>query len=107
MKNKYCIIMTTFSDKAVGQGIIDGLIKNRLAACIQAIEVNSFYHWKGAVNNDKEVLLFIKTKSSLYDEVESFIRKNHSYELPEIIKVPIEKGLPAYLDWINTECKNC
>ena len=105
MNEEYCVVLTTFADKDVGKKIIDGLIKNRLAACIQTVAISSHYHWKGAVNNDAEVLVLIKTKASLYPEVEVFIKGNHNYECPEIIRLPITAGFSSYLGWIDAECK--
>ena len=104
MNSEYCIVMTTFSDDDVGKRIIDGLIEQRLAACVQSFNVRSHYRWKGKVHNEGETLLFIKTKADLYARVEAFIKENHSYEVPEIIQVPITAGLPAYLKWIDDEC---
>jgi periplasmic divalent cation tolerance protein len=100
----YCVVITTFSDAKIGQTIIDGLLNQHLAACIQTSEINSCYRWKGAINRDKETLLLIKTRADLYGKIEKFIKDNHSYEIPEIIKVPINAGLPAYLNWIDSEC---
>lgn len=105
MDGKFCIIMTTYSSGKDGRRIVEGLLKRRLAACVQEIKINSHYRWKGAAHSERETLLFIKTKSALYRKVESFIRANHSYETPEIIRVPITKGLPEYLKWMAGETK--
>ena len=104
MNSEYCIIMTTFSDDDTGEKIIEGLIEQRLAACVQEFHIHSHYRWKGNVHKEGETLLFIKTKTALYAKVEAFIKANHSYEVPEIIQVPIRTGLPAYLQWIDDEC---
>ncbi|MEK7522003.1 MAG: divalent-cation tolerance protein CutA [Patescibacteria group bacterium] len=104
MEAKYCVVMTTYSDEGVGKKIIDSLIEQKLAACIQVQEVNSFFFWKGEVNKEKESLLFIKTKHSLYDKVEKCIKENHSYEVPEIIELPIINGSQAYFNWIEEVC---
>lgn len=105
MNENYCVVLTTFADKDVGKRIIDGLINERLAACIQTVSISSFYRWEGAVNNDAEVLVLIKTKAALYPEVEAFIRSIHNYECPEIIVLPITAGFVQYLGWIDKECK--
>ncbi len=101
---EYCVITTTFSDAAVGERLIDALMSCKLAACIQALQIASYYHWDGKLNNEKETLLLIKTKTALYPEVEACIRANHSYDLPEIIMLPITGGSPEYLAWISREC---
>lgn len=105
MKNEYCIILTTFSDEAIGEKIINSLIEKRLAACIQVQDIKSYYPWKGKVNCDTEKLLFIKTKKELYASIEKDILSNHDYDIPEIIEVPIDSGFSGYLNWISEECK--
>lgn len=61
------------------------------------------YRWKGAVRHDEEHPLLIKTTAERYAELEAAIRAGHPYELPEIIAVRVERGLPAYLDWVSAE----
>lgn len=102
--NNFCVVITTYSDEKVGKSIIGSLIENKLAACIQVQNIESYYHWKGEVNCDNEKLLYIKTKKSLYKDVEQKILENHDYETPEIILLPIERGFKDYLNWINEEC---
>src|SRR3954469_7790938 len=80
------------------------MIENRHAACVNILaECMSVYRWNGEVNMATEVPLLIKTRLSEYARVEETIRDNHPYELPEILGIPVSKGLPAYLDWVNTE----
>lgn len=100
-----CMVMTTFADEANGRAIIHSLIEKRLAACIQVQSIESYYHWKGAVNQDQEKLMMIKTTVALYAQVEADILANHDYETPEIIRLPITAGLPDYLHWIRSECQ--
>lgn len=76
------------------------LVTRRLAACVQTTGITSRYVWKGQYTREDETLLLIKTTTRLALEVERAIRENHSYEVPEIIQVPIERGLDAYLQWI-------
>lgn len=81
-----------------------GLVEARLAACVQIIgPVRSVYRWQGQVERADEVLLSIKTRAALYPQVEAAIRELHSYEIPEIVALPVAAGLPAYLDWIAAE----
>jgi periplasmic divalent cation tolerance protein len=105
MTTDYCIVITTFSDDSNGKKIVDALIEQRLAACIQVIPMQSFYHWKGQVNCDEEKLMLIKTKRSLYEKVQDSIVANHDYDTPEIIQVSIQDGFPGYLNWIADECQ--
>jgi len=105
MNTEYGMALTTFPDAAAAQTILDGLLEKRLAACVQTMPIQSAYRWKGKVKNEPEILMLIKTKVSLYPEVEAFIRANHSYEVPEIILLPIADGLDGYLRWIEEETK--
>ncbi len=80
--------------------MIDALLEEHLAACIQVMPVQSFYRWQGKINRDDEKLVLIKTKRSLYAEVEASILAHHSYDTPEVILLPIERGSVGYMDWI-------
>jgi len=71
----------------------------------QILPIQNFYHWQGTVNCEVEKLVLIKTKRRLYAQVQDCIRAHHTYEVPEIIQVPITDGLPAYLSWIAKECE--
>ncbi|MCA9216125.1 MAG: divalent-cation tolerance protein CutA [Planctomycetales bacterium] len=99
----YCVVLTTFGDEANGEQIIDALISQRLAACIQVMPIQSYYRWDGKVNCDAEKLVVIKTTKALYEKVQDTITANHAYETPQVVQVPITDGLPAYLDWISDE----
>ena len=102
---KYCMVIVTFADEAEADRIISVLLEDRLIACAQLQEIKSRYIWKGGQVRDSEVLAFLKTRAGLYEAVEARVRELHSYEVPEIICVPVEKGLPEYLALIdeNTE----
>jgi len=97
--------MTTTNTKKNGKKIINALLKKKIAACIQLFPIESFYTWEGKVNEDKEFILFIKSKASLYNQIEKIVLKNHEYTTPEIIQVPINKGSTAYLSWITEVTK--
>ncbi|WP_299013218.1 divalent-cation tolerance protein CutA [uncultured Photobacterium sp.] len=105
MEHEYCVVMTTFANEVIGKKIINSLIEKRLAACVQVQAVESYYHWEGKVNFDHEKLVMIKTKTSLYDQVEADILANHDYDTPEIIQMPVTAGFTDYLNWIKDECK--
>ncbi len=99
----WCMVMTTCSNREKAGRLASLLIDRRLAACVQVTDITSYYRWEGKVYNEGEALVFIKTRSGRYDEVEECIRNNHDYEVPEIIKVPVTGGLPSYLAWIEDE----
>lgn len=105
MDNKYSVVITTTGNKEDAEKIANALLSEKLAACIQVTQIKSYYTWKDAVNVDEEQLLLVKCKEADYAEIEKCIKTNHSYEIPEIILLPISTGLPAYLSWINDVTK--
>jgi len=67
-------------------------------------EMTSIYCWQGEVKDDTEHQLVIKTTPARYDALQTWIRQHHPYELPEILAVPVARGLPDYLDWVKNAC---
>ncbi len=102
MSTIYAIAMTTTSSKAEAESIARALLTQRLAACIQVTQIQSYYTWKESVNVDDEQLLLIKCKEADFADIRECIKANHSYEVPEIVLVPITAGLPEYLAWIGS-----
>ena len=99
---EYCVVLTTTSSREEADELARRLLENRLAACVQIQPVHSFYIWNGAVQSGDECLLIIKTRRALYGELETCIRRNHAYDVPEIVCLPIEKGSTDYLRWIDS-----
>ena len=98
------LVLTNLPDRAAAERLADALIEQRLAACINILApCSSVYRWKGAVQHDEEHPMLIKTSAERYAALEKAIRAGHPYELPEIIAVPVERGLAAYLDWVSSE----
>lgn len=101
---KFIQIITTVENKKEAEKIAKILLEKKLAACIQIIEgIESHYWWKGKIEKAKEILIFIKTKESLFRKVEKIIKEKHPYQLPEIIGIPVLKGSKEYLKWIEEE----
>jgi len=101
---KFCIIQTTCASKKEAKKIAKILIEKKLAACVQISSVESLYMWNKKLCTDKEKLLFIKSKTKHFEKIESEIKKNHSYDLPEIIKIDINNGSKEYLQFIGESC---
>lgn len=100
------LVLTNLPDRAAAERLAGTLIEQRVAACVNVLApCKSVYRWKGAVQHDDEHPLLVKTTAERYPALEAAIRAAHPYELPEIIAVPIERGLPAYLAWIDAETK--
>lgn len=95
------MVIATCSGEDEARALASKIIENRLAACVQLSTVTSMYTWQDKVCTEPEIRLVMKTRDRLYKTLETFIRDNHAYEVPQIVKVPIEDGYPPYLDWIS------
>lgn len=100
------LVLTNLPDRAAAEKLADALIEKRLAACVNILApCRSVYRWKDAVQHDEEHPVLVKTTAARYAALEQAIRVIHPYELPEIIAVPVEHGLPEYLGWVAAETK--
>ena len=98
------MILVTASSEEEAKKIAFSLVEKRVAACVNLIkDIESIYRWKGKISDEKEVLILIKTRKKLYKSVEEEIKKLHSYEVPEIIALPIISGSKDYLYWMDSE----
>lgn len=98
---RYGVLMTTTANKDDAQAIAKALLAEKLAACVQLVPIESYYTWKGAVANDAEILLLVKTKTALFDDAIRAIKAVHPYETPEIVATPFTKGFAGYFAWID------
>lgn len=101
MKTPYSVVFTTVASRTIAHEIAKKLIAERLAACVQMLPIESIYTWKNEIVEDNEILLLIKTREDRYPELENAILALHPYEVPEIVQVAVDNGLPAYLGWID------
>lgn len=99
------VVLTNLPDQAQADSLATFLVESRLAACVNALPVVSTYRWEGKMERAQEVSLIIKTSSARYPELEQAIKSRHPYDLPEIIAFELVQGLPAYLQWINSETR--
>lgn len=101
-QSPFLIVLTTLPDPASAQALAAALIEDGLAACVNVLApCTSVYRWQGKVETAIETPLLIKTTTAAYPALEAAIRARHPYELPEIVAVPVERGLPAYLAWVH------
>jgi periplasmic divalent cation tolerance protein len=102
------IVLNTCPNQEVARAIAAALVERHLAACVNIVPgIESYYRWQGKFSQDQELLLIIKTTAEAFPAISECIQSLHPYELPEIIAVPIETGLPQYLSWLsNPEQKN-
>jgi periplasmic divalent cation tolerance protein len=101
MSSEYTITIATCPDKETAKSIAKLLVEQRLAACVQMFPIESIYIWHDKVCDENEVMLLIKSKKELFYKISALIRESHTYEVPEIIQIPIADGLPEYLGWIG------
>ena len=97
---EFAITMTTCANADKARPIIDAILEARLAACIQAIPIQSHYIWDSAIQHEAEVLLLIKGKADNFEKIKETILSLHEYDLPEIIQTPITTAHPPYLTWL-------
>jgi len=100
--DKFVVLVTCNSVKE-GRKIGRALVEERLAACVNILQtpIESIYRWKGSVDTAKEFLLIIKTSRARLKALEAAVKRLHSYDVPEIIALPTEKGSQDYLAWLS------
>jgi len=100
----FVIVLITTSQDEESQLIARVLLEQRKAACVNIVPaISSLYWWGNAIQQDKESLLIVKTRAELLDEVIRLVKEVHSYEVPEIIALPVIGGNHEYLEWIDRE----
>jgi len=100
----HIVILITTGSVDEGQNIARTLVDERLAACVNIISpIQSVYRWEGQVQDDQEVLLIVKTATEMLEPLAVRVKQLHSYEVPEIIALPIIAGATDYLDWIDKQ----
>jgi periplasmic divalent cation tolerance protein len=99
-------VLTNLPDSDSAFNLARELVHLRLVACANVLSpATSFYRWEGNEEQATEIPVLLKTTAERYPEVEAAIRKLHPYSVPEIISWPIERGFPAYLDWVERESR--
>ena len=106
--NEHCVIYITAGSNEEAESLSRGLVEEKLAFCVSTLPgIQSTYHWEGKIHVDNEILLIVKTRQDRYEALEQWVKSNHSYDVPEILSLPIQKGLPEYLnaidDWVSDQ----
>ncbi len=99
----FAIVSTTVGTEAEARDLARSLIESRLSACVQMLPIQSVYRWKGSIDASQEHLLLCKISIADFAIVADAIRERHSYDVPEIVMMPIAAGAPLYLDWLAAE----
>ena len=104
MQYAHIVVYITVPSLEVGEQIANMLVESKLAACVNILPgVVSVYQWQGEVHQDEEHLLIVKTRADNFDQLATEVKRNHPYDVPEIIALPIVAGSNEYLAWINGE----
>jgi periplasmic divalent cation tolerance protein len=101
-ENKVIVILSTVPESESPR-IAETLVSERLVACVNAMPVRSCYRWKGEICTDREELLVMKTRESLFPRVMERLKGLHPYEVPEILAIPVWGGYGGYLEWVLGE----
>ncbi|HEX8649259.1 MAG TPA: divalent-cation tolerance protein CutA [Pyrinomonadaceae bacterium] len=106
-KTDAIVVLMTAASREEAARLAEMLVGARLAACVQIMpEMESIYHWQGSVHRDPEVLLLAKTTQANFDELEREVRALHSYEMPEVIALPVTAVSAPYLEWLTSTVKS-
>jgi periplasmic divalent cation tolerance protein len=98
------VVLTTCNSQEQGAHMARHLIEHRLAACVNILPgVRSFYRWKDNIENTAEVMLVIKSRRDVFNKLSEAIAQVHTYEIPEVIALPVVDGSEAYLNWLDGE----
>jgi periplasmic divalent cation tolerance protein len=105
MSANVILVLSSCADEAEAGRIAKELVEAGLAACVSQLPgISSTYRWQGSVQTSREVVLLIKTVAANFEALRARLQHLHSYELPEIIAVPVVQGSPAYLEWVQANC---
>jgi periplasmic divalent cation tolerance protein len=100
---EFFLVLVTASSEAEATAIAQTVVQEKLAACVNLIPVRSVYIWQDQLQQEPEWQLLIKTTRDRYSALQERILALHSYEVPEILAIPIQAGSPSYLAWIETQ----
>ncbi len=98
----FCVVLTTLGSREEAQSLVRRLVKDRLIACGTIIDnAISIYEWQGQLEETPEVLVILKTRHDLWEKLQSVVQELHPYDVPELLAIPVDAGLPAYLEWLT------
>jgi periplasmic divalent cation tolerance protein len=101
------VILSTCASEDEAESLARMLVEERLAACVNVVpRMRSYYRWKGAIESAEECLLVIKTSRELFGALRSVLEKAHSYEVPEVVALPVVEISPNYLSWLRLNLKS-
>jgi periplasmic divalent cation tolerance protein len=101
LKTNFVVVLVTADSEVEAEAIAKSLVENQLAACVSLSPIRSIYTWQGEIHSAAEWQLVIKTDLAKFEDLKTKVREMHSYEVPEILAIPIVAGSEAYLDWLG------
>jgi len=103
LRNSYIIIIVTTASREEAETIVQRLLEARLIACANIIgPVSSHFHWSGKIEKAEEYLIIMKSRQDLFEKLSEAVKALHSYEVPEILALPVVEGSKAYMDWLGS-----
>jgi len=103
LEKPYIIILVTVANKQEAEKIAQQLLKAKLIACANIINsVSSIFHWSGKIEKIEECLILMKSRRELFEEITKTVKELHSYEVPEILALPLVDGSKAYFEWMDS-----
>jgi periplasmic divalent cation tolerance protein len=98
---EYYLVLVSASSEVEAMAIAQALVQEKLAACVSLMPIKSIYRWQDQIQEDAEWQLLIKTPQHCFEALKIRVVDLHSYEVPEILAIPIQAGLPLYLSWMG------
>lgn len=106
MKNDFIQVFVSCESRQQAKTMVDSLLEAHIIACAQILpKIESFYHWQGQIERSEECLLILKSTGAQFPALQQLVNDLHSYDIPEVVAVPIVAGSPDYLKWINEHVK--
>ncbi|TRO50242.1 divalent-cation tolerance protein CutA [Candidatus Bathyarchaeota archaeon] len=102
MEKNYIVVLVTTVSKQEAENIVEKLLEKQLIACANITAVYSLFHWSGKTEKSEEYLIVMKSRKDLFENLSETVKALHSYEIPEIIAVPVVEGSEAYLGWLDS-----
>lgn len=104
VSESYCAVITTTDRAEEAEELGRGIVEARLGACVQIVgPIRSIYRWEGELHNEQEWQCWVKTSADRLEALTDYIKKNHSYDVPEVVALPIVGGSAEYLSWVRNE----
>ena len=108
MEHSALVVLTTLGSETEARELVRALLESRCIACGTLLPGGrSLYHWEGSLKEEAEVVVLLKTTASKWEALVAAIRELHPYEVPELLALPVDRGLDSYLSWLTSEVVRC